>query len=197
MTKYPVNVNLEADSCKILSVYPDLVFPITQILNPVQHSFQELLHGKDFSSFALENDVKLQVAHLLCLLKGVIVGTQVNRASDLFNFCLPMLRDSVSLLRIYHNYADIVEQSWRCFVEVAMHQLCFLTQVHNDNCFEFGGIIMKIGVAFRIYDFTTTYYKFIKIVCTCLWFLRIFFINLILPQSFLERKELATKERKK
>ncbi|XP_033635740.1 exportin-4-like [Asterias rubens] len=107
-----------------------------EILHPVQHSFQELLHGKDFSSVALEEDVKSQVAHLLSLLKGVIVGTQVNRASDLFNFCLPMLRDSVSLLRIYHNYSDIVEQVLEVFVEVAMHQLCFLTQAESMKMYE-------------------------------------------------------------
>ncbi|XP_038078024.1 exportin-4-like isoform X2 [Patiria miniata] len=107
-----------------------------EILNPVQQAFRELLHREDFASRALQTNVKSSVAHLLCLLRGVVLGTQVNRASELFTFCLPMLRDGVSLLRIYHNYPELVEQVLEVFVEVAMHQLCFLTQAESVKMYE-------------------------------------------------------------
>ncbi|XP_022081901.1 exportin-4-like isoform X2 [Acanthaster planci] len=107
-----------------------------EILNPVQSAFRELLHREDFAGRALVAEVQAQVAHLLCLLRGVVLGTQVNRASDLFTFCLPMLRDGVSLLRIYRNYPEVVEQVLEVFVEVAMHQLCFLTQAESVKMYE-------------------------------------------------------------
>ena len=101
----------------------------SQILLPVQEQFKKLLQQEDFVRKAQNEEVKQQLMLLLSLLKGVVMGSRVDNVPDLFSFCVPLLNESVALMKTYQNCPEIIEMLLSVFVEVASRQLCYLNEV--------------------------------------------------------------------
>ncbi len=57
------------------------------------------------------------------------MGSRADTASELFSFVVPLLNESVALLKTYQNCPDIIELLLGVFVEVASRQLCYLDKV--------------------------------------------------------------------
>ncbi|KAJ8027477.1 Exportin-4 [Holothuria leucospilota] len=109
---------------------------LKEILQPLQENFKTLIQQENFVRKSQEKEVQSTVLTLFCLLRGVVEGSRVTTNSELYQFCLPFLTESVALVKVYQNCPEVVEEIFLVFVEVTMRMLSFLNERNTMKLFE-------------------------------------------------------------
>ncbi|XP_071818411.1 exportin-4-like isoform X2 [Apostichopus japonicus] len=115
-----------------------------EILQPLQEHFKSLIQQENFVRKSQEQDVKSTMLTLLWLVRGVVEGSSVTTNSDLYQFTLPFLTESVALMKVYQNCPDVVEGIFQLHVEVCMRMLSFLNEQNTLKLFEVSLALLRM-----------------------------------------------------
>ncbi|XP_070568372.1 exportin-4-like isoform X2 [Ptychodera flava] len=108
----------------------------SQLLQPVQERFKNLLQQENFQRNCHEEHVKREIVTLLSMIEGTVLGTRIDNVSTVFSFSLPLLRECVPLLETYQNHSDIIVKILEVFREVANHVICYISERDTNKFYE-------------------------------------------------------------
>ena len=99
-------------------------------------NYQKVRCSANFKSISQRPQVKSIMIRTFECLRGVFPSCFASFADKLFQYFLPIIEDTVNLLEIYDNYAEVVNSILEMYVDIMEYILCFLNEVS-----EYGGDI--------------------------------------------------------
>lgn len=90
--------------------------------------YQSVRCAENFKSIAQKEETKFNIVRTFECLRGIFPICFASFSDKLFQYFLPIIEDTVTLLQIYDNYANIINAILEMYVDVAQI-LSFLSQV--------------------------------------------------------------------
>ncbi|XP_052239002.1 exportin-4-like isoform X2 [Dreissena polymorpha] len=106
------------------------------VLKRLEDRFYLHIRVPHFTKSCQSPETKEEIIKLLESLCGVAKGSRVTNIDKIFDFLLPLMLHSVSLLDLYHNNEDVVPLILEMLSEVVQRQLCFLNEKRSNQLYE-------------------------------------------------------------
>ncbi|EDO28766.1 predicted protein [Nematostella vectensis] len=107
-----------------------------QFLQSMHNRFGIVCHQPNFVKLAQKEPIKAEVQSLLESFKGVALAVNAWNVNELFDFLLPVLRDSVTLLSVYHTCPEVAVLVLEFYVNAVEAFVNFLSQTQANHLFK-------------------------------------------------------------
>ncbi|XP_064473290.1 exportin-4-like [Ornithodoros turicata] len=107
-----------------------------RLLGPLRDRFQALVGAPCFQTEYATPQVRERVLDLLESLTGLVEGITAQNLSTLQPFVLPLLRELVPLVGLYHNYTTVASACLQVLRAAVRRMLCFLSAADSNQVYE-------------------------------------------------------------
>ncbi|KAK6640921.1 hypothetical protein RUM44_012619 [Polyplax serrata] len=109
---------------------------IDQVLKPLQNRLLTIVRQENFSRISHEESVKVEILDILDCMIGASMGSNAQVRNLVFQCLSPMISELPTLMRVYHNYQQIVELILATLWECVKHFLPLEPPTENTKIYE-------------------------------------------------------------